>query len=282
VSIVNKPHSPLGSEQPRDDDPTGVHALLSSLPHPDPMPEHLVERINASLAAEQAQRAAGMSSGPATPMVAVRAHRRSRLVFAVAGAAAAVVVVAVVSSITLSGSQTTETSVSAAIASASSSTDNSMEAAPGADAKAPTVAGGQPSSAAQSNAAAKRGFSSSEKLVAAGVAVRGSVLQIRLSGTHYTEADFPAQARTLRSAARAQFLSAPSIGPASTTDWVRECMRAIGAREIQVIEADFALYEDRPAVVVVGVANGTPLAYVVAPECSHAYPAVLRPATPLP
>ena len=287
VSIVTKPHIPRASEPSRDDDPTGVHALLSSLPHPDPMPEHLVERINASLAAEQAQRAARMESAQVSPMVTRRAHRRARLVLGIAGAAAAVVLVAVVSSLSFSGSQTTGTGISAAIASTSSSGGNADEAAPNPD--APTPAGGQPDSRSKpdlkvsSGEASRSGVSAGEALGAAVDSPGASALQIRQSGTRYTQADFRAQAVSLHQAAltSSQFQSAADVGPASTTDWLRECMNAIGAPEIQLVEADVAFYEGRPAVIIVGMANGAPLAYVVAPRCSHTDPAILRPATSL-
>lgn len=287
VSTVTKPHIPRASEPSRDDDPTGVHALLSSLPHPDPMPQHLVERINASLAAEQAQRAARMENDAVSPMVARRAHRPARLVFAVAGAAAAVVLVAVVSSISFSGSQTTATSIDAAIASTSSSGGHADEAAPNAEAPTPvngqSDAKSQPDSEYLSGAASRGGLSAGEALGGTGVSPGVSALQIRQSETRYTQADFLAQAVSLHQAALTSALlqSAANVGPASTTDWLRECMSAIGASEIQLGEADFAFYEGRPAVIIVGMEHGAPLAYVVAPQCSHAHPAILRPATGL-
>jgi hypothetical protein len=287
VSIVTKPHIPRASEPSRDDDPTGVHALLSSLRHPDPMPDHLIERINASLAAEQAQRAARIEDGSVSPMVTRRPQRPARLVFAVAGAAAAVVLVAVVSSISFSGSQTTTTSIGAAVSSASSSGDHADEAAPSAG--TPTPAGGQlyarsqPGSKATPGAASKDGFSGGESLSAAGVPLGVPAPQIRQSGTRYTQAGFLAQAVSLHQAAltSAHFQSATNVGPVSTTDWLRECMSAIGAAEIQLVEADVAFYDGRPAVIIVGMANGAPLAYVVTPQCSHVDPALLRPATSL-
>jgi len=287
VSIVTKPHIPRASEPSRDEDPTGVHALLSSLPHPDPMPQHLVERINASLAAEQAQRAARMENDSLSPMVTKRAHRPARLIFAVAGAAAAVVLVAVVSTISIWGSHPTATSIEAATASTSSSPGQSDESAP--HAEAPTPAGGQPESKSQpdvnalSGAASRGGLSAGETLSRTGFSPGMSAPQIRQSGTRYTQADFLAQAVSLHQAAltRGQFQSAANVGPVSTSDWLRECMSAIGVSEIQLVEADIAFYQGRPAVIIVGMANGAPLAYVVAPQCSHAHPAILRPATSL-
>lgn len=249
------------------------------------MPERLVERINASLAAEQAQRAARKSHGPVSPLVATVRHRPGRLVFAMAGAAAAVILVAVASSINLSGSQTTATSVGAAIASTSSSRDNLAEAAPSADASSRLT--GRLDPGTQSSAATKGQFSGTQEhqeLSGTRVALRGWVPQIRLSHTRYTQADFLAQAITLRDTTitPTQFLAAPNVGPASTTDWLRECMAAIGASQMQVVKADIAFYEGQPAVVVVAKANGSPLAYVLAPQCSHADPMVLHQGTPLP
>jgi hypothetical protein len=58
-------------------------------------------------------------------------------------------------------------------------------------------------------------------------------------------------------------------------------MSTIGAAEIRLVEADVAFYEGQPAVIIVGLANGALTAYVVAPRCSHADPAILRPATRL-
>ena len=293
VSTVTKPHIPRASEPSRDEDPTGVHELLSSLPHPDPMPAHLVERINASLAAEQAQRAARMDGGPVSPMVARTPHRPMRMVFAVACAAAAVVLVAVAGSISFSGSQTTATSIGTAIASTSGSRADADEAAPNAD--APTPAGGQldskspldsksqPGSPAMPRAATREGISGGETLSGTGGPPNVSALQIRQSGARYTRAGFLAEAVSLHHAAltRAHFQSAASIGPASTTDWLRECLSAIGASDVQPVEADVAFYEGQPAVIIVGMAKGAPTAYVVAPRCSHADPAILRPATSL-
>jgi hypothetical protein len=144
------------------------------------------------------------------------------------------------------------------------------------------VSGGLESEAQQG--AARKGQFSGQLLSATRVALSQSPPQIRLSQTRYTQADFLAQALILRGAtsSKDRFLAAPSIGPASTADWLRECMTAIGAVQMQVVEADIAFYEGRPAVIVVGTASGAALAYVVAPQCSHADPVVLRAATPLP
>ena len=261
MNTLIKPHIPMGSEPSRDDDPTGVRALLSSLPEPDPMPEHLVERINASLAAEQSQRVARMSGDPVTPMLASTRRRPGRLLLAIAGAAAVVALMAVVGSNMFPVHQTTAISGSAAIVStagagSSSGTGATSGAPPSAADKAPALAGRVETP---------------------------SLVQIGLSGTRYTRADFEMQVQALR---RAPFqptaAKSSSVGPAGTTAGLTECLNAIGAAGAQVVQADVAFYEGQPAVIIVATRNGTPTAYAVGRQCSHKDPAVLRPATPLP
>jgi hypothetical protein len=263
VSTVSKPHSPPGPEPAREDDPTGVRALLSSLPQPDPMPEHLVERINASLAAEQAHRSTSMSRGSVSPLSRAR-PRHGRLILALAGAAAALLVGTAVGSSVFNMNPRTEVSGSAALASTSNPREDSVET-PQAEVKAAApAAGGAPASK--------------------GLTLDDSEIQVRLSGTRYTKTDFVTQAGALHSAAapQARLAAASSLGPVGTTVWLRECMNAIGAAGTQVIRADVAFYEGHPAVIIVASAGGRPVAFVVAPQCSHADPAVLRQQTPLP
>jgi hypothetical protein len=256
VNALIKPHIPPGSEPSRDDDPTGVRALLSSLPEPDPMPPHLVDRINASLAAEQAQRAAKASGTPATPMLARVRRRPRRLLYAIAGAAAAAFLVAVVGNNMFTMHPTTTTSGSAAVASASNSNE--------------TAGGRQPRAAGKTPALAGR-------------ATAPSLVQIVQSGNRYTKADFVSQAQALRLAVfRPQAAVSPGVGPAGTTPGLADCLDAIGAAGAQVIRADVAFYEGQPAVVVVATANGFAIAYVVGRQCSRTDAAVLRSATPLP
>jgi len=258
VNTLSKPNIPAGSEPPRDDDPTGVRALLSSLPEPDPMPEHLVARINASLAAEQAQRATEASRASVTPLLSHPRRRPARLVFAIAGAAAAVALIAVYSSSLFTTSQTTTISSSAGVARTSSPGDATEGSPPSAAYKAPA---------------------------AAGSAATASLIQIRLSGTRYTQAGFAAQAETLRHSTldpiQPQPSESSSVGPAGTAPGLRECLSVIGAAGAQVVRADVAFYEGQPAVIIVATTNGKPMAYAVGRQCSYAEPAVLHQATPL-
>lgn len=265
MSNLSKPII-TGSQPSPDDDPTGVRALLSSLPAPDPMPAQLVERINASLAEEQIQRAASGSPGSTvSPLLALRRRRPARLLVALAGAAAALVLVAVVGSNIFSQSVTTsQTSLaSPSGGDVSRSAENGAGAlsAPGAaDAKAPT--------------AKAKTYSDS--------AAGPTLVQIRLSGTRYTQADFVTQVQALREVIlRSKPPQGSGVGTAGTTAGLRECLDAIGAGRAQDVRADVAFYQGKPALVIAATTNDVSVAYVVGRQCSHADPAVLRPATPL-
>lgn len=253
MSTLIKPHNPLGSEPSRDDDPTGVRALLSGMAEPDPMPQDLVERINASLAAEQARRAAQPTGAPVTPLISTTRRRRTRLVLAMAGAAAAVTVVAVVGDNLFTADQPTATSGSAVMASTSGTDSAGAESAPK-DAKAPAAAPTNP----------------------------GSLAQIGQSGTRYTQVGFVAQAEALRRSTLQTTADPSAVGPATTTSGLTDCLSAIGAAGAQVIRADVAFYQGRPAVIIITTTSGVPMAYVVTPQCSRTQAAVLRPATSLP
>jgi hypothetical protein len=82
--VTPRSNRPEGSS--RDEDPTGMRELLSSLPDPGPMPEDLAERIRLRIEAEV--------SGGAIDLDAERRRRRPSARQLV-GAAAAFVVVAV-------------------------------------------------------------------------------------------------------------------------------------------------------------------------------------------
>ena len=248
------PRKPVASSP--DDDPTGVRALLFSLPEPEPMPAYLIERINASLAAEQAQRAASSFGAAVVPLLATSRRRPGRLLFAIAGAAAAVVLVAVVGSNLFKTIQPALSNTTAAAAITSSS----------------RVAGGEGPPSAYDKAAP--GSPSTPPLI-----------QIRQSGTRYTQADFVTQARALGGMVLdlSKTAEAQSIGPAAgTTPGLTDCLSAIGAGGAQMVRADLAFYEGAPAVIIVATTNGVPTAYAVGRQCSLADAAVLRPATPLP
>ena len=217
------------------------------------MPAHLVARINASLAAEQAQRAAATS---VTPLVARARRRPSWLVLAIAGAAAAIVLVAMVGTNLFQVHRTVAISGSAALASTSSGSAASGPSQSPAAAKAPSVAG----------------------------AAAPVLVQIGQSEIRYTQADFVTQAQTLR---RAPFepitgATANTIGPAGTVAGLRRCLSAIGAAQAQMVRVDIAFYQGLPAVIIVTTTNDVSVAYAVGRQCSQTDAAEMRPATPLP
>lgn len=221
------------------------------------MPAHLVHRINASLAAEQAQRGArtpGASVTPMTPMPSTGRRRRPRLLFGIAGAAAAAVLVAAVSSNVLHSGQDSSTASSAGAARTAGAAERGADAQRSAAGKAPAAASG---------------------------ASTAALVQLGRSGTRYTRADFLAQALRLRRAPAPQAALSSGLSLAGTPSGFKDCLTAIGAENAQVVRADVAFYEGRPAMVIVATTNGVPVAYAVGPGCSHADPAVLHPATPL-
>jgi len=258
---VVKPHIPLVSSASPDNDPTGVRALLSALPEPEPMPEHLVARINASLAAEQTQRASENPTDGVTPLLATRRRRVGRLLFATAGMAAAVALIAVVAGNLFMRGQPAAVSTSAARESISS-------------ARAPSP--GAPSAGAPLGA---------EDKAAPARLPSPSLIQIRSSDTRYTRDRFAAQAGALQDATldpqQPAAAKSSDLGAAGTAPGLIECLGAIGARGAQVVRADVAFYEGQPAVIIVASTDGVPMAYAVGRQCSPAEAAVLHPGTPL-
>jgi hypothetical protein len=230
------------------------------------MPSQLVDRINASLAAEQVQRAARTrSTTPSTtvtPLVAsARKRRVGRLSFGIAGAAAAIALFAAVGSGIFNPSQQTTT---AARSVASSS------------------AGGNAASRSEADGAqAPDAPSKAEAFAGPGAAP--TMFEIGHSGTRYTKADFVSQVRTLQHTRLAPNSAKPSrvVGPAVTAAGLKDCLVAIGASPAQSVRADVASYQGQPAVVIVVTTNHVPLAYAVGPQCSATEPALLRPATAL-
>ena len=274
LSGLHLPHIPQGAEPPRDNDPTGVRALLSSLPQPDPMPEHLVERINASLAAEQAQRTGTMSSASVTPLPATDRLRRARLLLILGRAAAAVAIVAVVGTSLFVARQTSTSSTTASVATQAEAGARAAQAPPNAagEAQGPNLGSITPGDS--NKGSSPRGAS-----------VAPPLTQIGLSGTRYTTAGFVMQAETLLHSApgpiQPRLAQPPALGPAATTSGLKDCLNALGAGGAQVVRADVATYQGQPALIIVATTNGASVAYAVGRRCSRVDPAVLRPATPL-
>jgi hypothetical protein len=226
------------------------------------MPDYLVERITASLAAAASQRPA-LSANPATPMLASTRHRR-RVLLGIAGMAAAFGLVAVVGDSLISSTQPARSTGVAAAGVAS-----------------PALSPGGLVRGGAGPQGVREGAASSAQTTA-------PVLRIRLSGTRYTEAGFTAQALTLRTVIHSDAQpstnakSSPGVVPLGTGAGLSDCVRAIGAGQAQLVQADYALYDGAPAVVIVATTNGRATAYAVGRACSPTHPDILRPATALP
>ena len=246
------PRNPSG-ESP-EDDPTGVRALLSSLPEPDPMPAYLVERISASLAAEQASRS---RAGTTTVTPLVRRHRSARrLVLGLAGVAAAAAVVGLVGTDLLRGSNQSAGNATASMATAERSTTPNPAVAP----QTPALGGTEGSTALPP-------------------------MHIRMSSTRYTAAGFAAQAGALASSPGQQVRpltgESPSVGPIATPTGLASCLRALGVGPVDDVTADLGFYEGVPAAVIVTVSGSTRTAYAVGRSCSIGNQAVLHAGVPV-
>jgi len=217
------------------------------------MPARLVERINTSLAAEQAQRAATISNASVTPPLATAQRAPARLLLTIAGAAAVVVLAAVVGITIFTVRQPDAISGRTIVANAA---EPSGQEPPGLAIKDPGLAGGT---------------------------TTPSLVQIGLSGTRYTLADFETQALALRrSPPQPMAAKESSVGPIGTTSGLIACLTAIGATGAQVVRADVAFYEGQPAVIIVTTTNGIPMAYAVGRRCSPTDATVVHAAIRLP
>jgi hypothetical protein len=225
--------------------------LLSRLPDPGPMPDDLVARISAALAAEAdavrpAPSAGGAAAGPdervegAGQVLPLR-PRRSR--FRHLGVAAAVVV-----AIGLGGYGLTAMpgDVGATLGAGGSGDDSATEVQSG-------------SSAAQSDSSRAL-----EPATDPGVVVV-------MSGRDYQSEDLAADARALADGRKQQVpdltAEAPSIGPIATPIGARSCAASLGVPPTAALVVDVATVDGRPAAVLVATADGARTAYAVERYC---------------
>lgn len=254
---------PHGAEEP---DPTGMRALLGSMPDPGPMPTDLVARITASLAAEQEARGGSVvvplrsrdaqrSGRPEHLELTGRRRRWQR--FAVAAAVAAVAVVALP---TLVGT------------------------GPGSWLASLTGIGGQSSAgSAASSVLDARGTSAGSTAAPRAMSPAApGVASITASGTAYAASNLATQARAVltRPAASTGSAAGPA-GPAATATGLATCLRALGVEPGSAVHADVGTLDGAAAVVaVVSTPTGSTV-YAVPPDCDAAHPRLLTPAVPL-
>lgn len=238
------------------DDPTGVRALLAALPAPGPMPDDLVARITASIAAEQAARA----GATVVPLESRRPPRWQRLGLAAAAAAIAVVALPALLS---SGPTSWLASLSASHQGSESSEGSaaSLRAAPVVPSSTATIPGGG--------------------------SVAGTVAAPRIyaSGTAYRRGAFAQQVRAFLSHPGTPLAplaaESPAIGPAGTPRGLAPCLAMLRLDPAAQVSADVASFDGQPAVVVVVHAGTTQIAYAVDRRCTTGAGAVLTGPLPL-
>jgi hypothetical protein len=244
--VVTTPSVPPG--RPEDhDDPTGVRALLAGLGDPGPMPADLVERINASIAAEQRARSVERTVVPL---------RRRRPSWPKVGLAAAAVAAVAVGVPALLG-----TGPGNVLASLGGDSSSSADSAAG-SASAPLE------SAAPRTDAGNRALSDT-----------GAVTLVA-SGTAYTSAALGVQARTVLDHAPSGHLGTKG-DPASSVAGLRDCLTALGVATWMPVTGDVGTFDGRPAVVAVVGGDTGQSVYAVGTDCDASHPTIIAGPVPL-
>lgn len=235
------------AEESPDVDPTGMRALLSSLPDPGPMPAELVERITAALE-QQAEQHHGSGAPHGAGVVPLHRRHPWRTAFLAAASAAAVLLVAIpLATGTAPGNLSALFGGGRSVA-GSAADSGSMERA------------GQPAQGSS------------------GAAVEA--VTVRMTGTAYTRARLAGQARALLASTApllhptADAEPAP-LGPMSTPAGVRACADVLGIAREEPITADIADFDGQPAAVLVVGQAAAPTAYAVSRTCGPTGPGIL-------
>lgn len=225
----------LTDPPPDGDDPTGMRALLGGLPEPGPMPDDLVARIQASLAAEQQARTGAQQGGLVIPISrAVRPKPRGRAVFGlVVGAAAAVSAFAVIADTALHRTDGGDSSIAAQF-------------------KPSALAFAGPADSSVQIHLSDADYS------AATLGSRGSA---NLAATWTPPLPHNAEAA--------------AAGPLATVRGLTDCLRAVSAKEVQdaptvtKVAAELARYDSKPALVAaVGYTDGTKRVFALDRACT--------------
>lgn len=250
--MVTTPPVPPGHPEDRDD-PTGIRALLAGLGDPGPMPAHLVDRINASIAAEQQARGPH-PSGTVVPL------RRRLPAWSRVGLVAAAVAAVAVGIPTMLGTGPGDMMASLTRGGASSASDAA------AGAPAPQLQSGQ-------------GPSAGSNRMASGV----GAVTLAASGTAYTSSALATQARTVLDRGPAPLELDDSLKGAAATNQtgLRDCLTALGVATWMPVAGDVGTYDGRPAVVAVVSTDTRQDVYAVGPDCDAAHPTVMAGPVPL-
>ncbi|GAA4714212.1 hypothetical protein GCM10025782_08510 [Pedococcus ginsenosidimutans] len=242
--VSTPPVPPRGPEDRDADDPTGIRALLSGLGDPGPMPADLVDRINASIAAEQAARGQGSSVVPMRRRVPGW-QKYGLVAAAVAGLAVGV------PALLGTGPQDV-------MASLSRSSDQSGAAASSAEKVAPPIASFTPAAPGSSGSGARA------------TSAVGTVTMVA-TGTGYTSSELAEQARTTM-LGPFDGSSPGSAGQGRATGaldaaGLRECLTAMGVPAWMPVVGDVATFDGSRAVVAVVSSDTGQDAYAVPTWC---------------
>lgn len=243
------------AEESPDVDPTGMRALLSSLPDPGPMPVDLVERITAALE-QQAEKGHGAGAPHGAGVVPLHRRHPWRTAFLAAASAAAVLLVAIpLATGTAPGNLSALFGRGRSVA-GSAADSGSVEGA------------GQPAPAQGSSGAPV------------------GAVTVRATGTAYTRARLASQARVLLASTAPLLSPTPAAEPAplgaiGTPAGARACAGALGIAPEEPIAADVAAYDGQPAVVLVVGQAAAPTAYAVSRTCGPVGPGLLAGPVPV-
>jgi hypothetical protein len=255
--VVSTPTTPDRPDRPEDlDDPTGIRALLASLPDPGPMPARLVDRINASIAAEQEARAG-------TAVASLEQRRRPWRRIGLVAAAAAVAAVAVPALVTGTGPGSVLASLNGSRPSSAAA-----GAASGSSQLRSDASGGSAASGAESTSRAGDTGSAADKRYAA---PRGAVTVYR-SNTAYTARGFTAQVQAFidhpGSPLAPLAAESPSTGPVGTPMGLQPCLDALHLEPASRVMADLGTYDGTQAVVLVVSTDTGQTAFALRRSCT--------------
>lgn len=260
-------------DAPVEHDPTGVRALLASLPDPGPMPDDLVARITAALEAEVA--APRLSAVPALPPAPGGDAGRAPSSSAPGGApgrrtgrrptarhlavAAAVVATAGIGGLAL---QVAQGGLRPSLDSSAGSSDSG--AAMSGQEENDTAGGAGSPSVPEAGSAAVLVVATGRSYTVAGLG--GEVLPV--TGRPPT-------------ALRELAAEAPSLGPIATSIGARTCATALGVSPTAGVLVDVADVDGRPAAVLVVTDDNGRSAWAVERSCTTGAPGLLAGPVPV-
>lgn len=270
----------------REDDPTGIRALLSSLPDPGPMPPDLVDRITAALITERAARSGSPDLAPPTSpglddlaarRAAVRRGPSLRSLRWMA-AAAAVLGVVVLGSLPLVDGQATWAALFTGAGDSSPAIQSAKAAPPSASVPDTPRTSGVTSSAHRHETArvgqepGGSGSAAPSEPATGGQEAPpgGASVAFLASGHRYTAATLGHEAGRLDpTTATPQGLTGSAhAGLVGTAKGARACASALGVPSGAPLVVDVATYAGKPAAVILVTTSTGSVAFAVERSCT--------------